>query len=229
VLNGIAQTARTLSYYLRRQEAAAENVAQASTQGYKAVRVAAEAASADGAPEAVSWTDWEQGTLRETGRPLDVAFQGNGFLVVQTPEGERLSRGGALNLDAGGRLVDTEGRPVLGEQGPIYLAGGSVEVQPNGTVLVDGRETARLRVETVPDLSALTRQDGGIYKPSGKTTAVPRADVDLRQGRLEDSNVDPVLSMVDLIGIHRAFAANAQALKVVDRVLEIAATEVGDA
>jgi len=229
VLNGIAQTAHTLSYYLRRQEAAAENVAQAGTEGYKAVRLAAQAASKDGAPQPVSWTDWSQGSLRQTGRPLDVAFQGDGFLVVQTPEGERLSRGGALSLDAGGRLVDTEGHPVLGDAGEIFLAGGSAEIQPDGAILVDGQPAARLRVETVSDLSTLTREDGGVYRASGKTTDLPPEKVDIRQGRLEDSNVNPVLSMVDLIGIHRAFAANAQALKVVDRVLEIAATQVGDA
>ncbi len=229
MLNGIADTARTLSYYLRRQEAAAENVAQASTQGYKAVRVAAQAAPGTGAPEAVSWTDWKQGALRETGRPLDVAFEGGGFLVVQTPEGERLSRGGALGLDAGGRLTDADGRPVLGQEGPVILRGGSVEIGTDGTVRVDGQETARLRIEAVSDLSTLTRLDGGIYRPAGATAPVSPGQAELRQGRLEDSNVDPVLSMVDLIGIHRAFAANAQALKVVDRVLEIAATEVGDA
>lgn len=226
MFNGIDATARTLSYYLRRQEVTAENLAHVGGTAYKSLRATAHAAES-GAPEPVEWTEWSPGALSETHRPFDLALEGEGFLVVDTPRGERLTRGGSFQLDPGGRLLDASGFPLLGTGGPIHVAGTSFEVHADGEVFVDGARVDRLRIETPADPAALTRLEAGYFDAADRR-AVDGGMTKLRQGHLEGANVDPVLSMVDMIAIQRSYAANLQVMKTMDRVLGVAVTEVGD-
>jgi flagellar basal-body rod protein FlgF len=226
MFKGIDATARTLSYYLRRQEATAENLANVGGTAYKSIRATAHA-DPGGAPKSVEWTEWSQGALSRTDRPFDLALEGEGFLVVGTPNGERLTRGGSFQLDPGGRLLDASGFPLLGAGGPIHVAGTSFEVHADGEVVVDGARVDRLRVETPVDAALLERLPAGYFE-AGERRAVDGAETKLRQRHLEGANVDPVLSMVDLIAIQRSYAANLQVMKTMDRVLGVAVTEVGD-
>jgi flagellar basal body rod protein FlgG len=173
--------------------------------------------------------DLQQGVFRETGRPLDVGLDGPGFLVVKTERGERLTRGGSMRLDAQGFLTDQHGNPVLGQGGPMILNGAEVEVQADGTVLVDGAAAGRLRIETVDDPATLLKEGSGLYVPATPTRPVAEETTRARQGAVEEPNVDPLLSMVDLITIQRAYAANVDALKAMDSVLGVITTEVGKA
>jgi flagellar basal-body rod protein FlgF len=224
-IQSVHQTAQSLSYYRRVQEAMANNLANASTHAFKVTRMTAHAG--DEALEAVQWTDWRQGAISETQRPLDLALDGPGFLVVQTEQGERLMRGGSLQLDDAGRLTDLDGHVVQGAEGPIVVAGSSVSIAENGNVLVDGSPAGRLRLETVADLKALVHEDGGRYVAQEATQPVAEGSLRVLQGRLEEPNVDTILGMVDLLEVQRAYAANVSALKVIDGVLNIAANEVG--
>ena len=125
---GIQDTARTLSFYTRLQQVVANNLANANTEAFKADRMTARLLEGSEAPVPVQAIDFQQGTLRLTGRPLDLAIEGAGFFVVQTENGERLTRGGSLTLDRVGQLIDSEGAPVLGKDGPIVFAGGHMEI-----------------------------------------------------------------------------------------------------
>jgi flagellar basal body rod protein FlgG len=225
-MQGITNTAQSLSYYRRAEELMAHNLANTETQGFKAIRVSASTGAANDGIAPVQWTDWRQGALSETGRPLDIALEGPGFLVVQTEQGERLTRGGPLQLDAAGRITDLEGHPMLGIEGPIVVTGGSVDVEEDGTVRVDGSGAGQLRIESVSDLAALQRDEGGRYVPAGPTAPVAPGATWVRQGRLEEPNLDAILAMVDLIGVHRAYAANLNVLKVMDSVLGIGVNEI---
>lgn len=227
-LSGIVGAARTLSYFIRREEITSHNLAQAGTPTFKSMRVTAHLRPGEESAAPVQWTDWSQGRLLDTERPLDVALDGPGFFVVQTPRGERFTRGGSLRLDPAGRLCDLDGNPLLGRRGPLILFGTAVKVDPVGGVEVDGRKVDELRVETVADLGALTREEGGLFATEEKAIPVSMEATSVRQGQIEDANPDSILSLVDLITIQRAYAANVQALKTMDRVLGIAATEVGD-
>jgi flagellar basal body rod protein FlgG len=226
-VNGLSGMARTLSYLTRRQEITAHNIAQTNTPAFKAVRLAAHATSGAGGLAPVQWTDWKQGALRESGRPLDAALEGSGFFVVSTAKGERLSRGGPLEVDPAGRLVDTAGNPLLGSEGPIVILGSSIAIDPDGTVTVDGAAAGKLRLESVADLSGLGREDGGLFAPNGETAPVTPGSVLVRQGRIEEPNQDSILSLVDLVSIQRAYAANVQAMKALDGVLSVATSDVG--
>ena len=130
---GLTSAAAALRYWERRQEVASNNLANVSTDGFKAERVFAEMLG-DATPAARTATDVRSGTLRETRNPLDVAVAGEGFLVVSTPGGERFARGGSLQLDAGRRLVDPAGNAVLGENGPIVVPAGSVSIDRGGQI-----------------------------------------------------------------------------------------------
>jgi flagellar hook-basal body protein len=144
-ITGLTSAAAALRYYERRQETAANNLANVSTDGFRGERAFATLMS-DGAVAARTATDTRAGTLRDTRNPLDVALAGDGYFVVATPAGERLTRAGSFRIDAERHLTDADGHLVQGDAGAIRLpAGTDVTVGADGTVRVDGRAAGRLR------------------------------------------------------------------------------------
>jgi flagellar basal body rod protein FlgG len=226
-LAGILNTARSLSFYLKWQEITANNLANANTDAFKVDRLAA--SRSPGATNAVpvQRTDLSQGRFRDTERALDLAIDGPGFLVVRTDHGERLTRGGSLKLDTDGYLTDSHGAPLLGEGGPILIAGSEVEVQGDGTVLVDGALAGRLRVANVEEPATLRKEGLGRFIAETPLSPVVEGATRLRQGAIEEPNMDPLLSMVDLITIQRAYSANIDALRTMDGVMGVVTGEVG--
>jgi len=226
-IHGILNTARSLSYYLRLQEVTANNVANVESDAFKADRLTARTFPGTTHPVAVEKTDLQQGVFRETTRPLDLALDGPGFFVVRTERGERLTRGGSMRLDGEGRLTDAHGDLILGTDGPIVLQGGNVEVDADGTIRVDGASSGRLRVETVEDPATLRKEGRNRFIPACALEPVTEEETHVRQGAIEEANVDPMLSMVDLITIQRAYSANIDALKAMDSVLGVVVNDVG--
>lgn len=226
-LQGILNTARSLSYYMRRQEVTANNIANASSDGFKADRVLAHTVPGSTFPVPVQDVDMQQGTFRETGRPLDVSLDGQGFFMVQTPEGERLTRGGSFRLDSVGHLTDQRGNLVLGNEGPLLLQGGTVEINGDGSVTVDGANAGRLRVVQVDDPTHLLKEGFGRFRASGPLQLADPDVTRVRQGAVEEANLDPLASMVDLVTIQRAFTANMDALRAMDSVMSSISNEVG--
>lgn len=226
-LRGIVNTARSLSYWERLQEVTANNVANANTEGFKADRLTARQIPGRETPVPVHHMDLSQGSLRETGRPLDVALEGAGFLMIETPQGERLFRGGSLRLDADGKLTDMMGNAVLAEEGPLVIHGAAVEVREDGDVLVDGALAGTLKIVTVDEPQELMKEGHGRFIAKQPVKAVEEGTVNLRQGAIEESNIDPVVSMVSLVAIQRAYTANIEALRVMDGVLGTITRDVG--
>ena len=228
-LEAIKSTARTLSYYTRLQALTANNLAYSDTEAFKADVMAGHRIGDASWPVPVQQTDLTQGALTPTGRDLDIALDGPGFLVLQTPNGERLTRSGSLALDGANRLADRHGNLVLGEQGPIAIPirYGTLEFQASGDVVVDGTRLDRLRMETVDDLHALSKEGAGNFKPNGITVPIDITATVLRQGSTEDSNQDTLNGMIDLVTIQRAYAANVDSLKALDSVLGTVVNDVG--
>jgi flagellar basal body rod protein FlgG len=226
-IRGIINAAHGLSYYSRQQEVTANNLANVSTDGFKVDRMTGVISPGTAYPVPVEQTDLSQGAMRGTSRELDVGLEGQGFLVVQTPQGERLTRGGSLHLDPNGQLVDADGHAVLGTKGPILLTGGKIEIQTDGTVLVDGDAVDTLRLETVSDPLTLRKEGTGRFVSEQKATPVEPGAVTVRQGFVEEPNADAVTGMIDLVTIQRAYSANVDALKAMDGVLGTIAGEVG--
>jgi flagellar basal body rod protein FlgG len=226
-LNGIRAASHALGYYAREQEVVANNLANANTDGYKAHHLTAQRMGRARYPEALESIDLRQAPFRETGRQLDLALRGDGFFVVQTERGERLIRGGSFRLDGDGVLTDREGNTVLGTGGPLVLHGADVTVHPDGQVVVDGQLAGQLRIETVDDAGALVKEQGNRFAFTAPLHAVPDGRTQVHQGAIEDANIDPVLSMIDLVTIQRAFSANVDALKAMDGVLGTITGQVG--
>ena len=226
-VDGMANTGRSMSYYLRLQEVTADNLANANTDAFKAIRLAAQMDPGTDVAVPVETIDLQQGSFRETGRPLDMGLEGPGFFVIQTERGERLIRGGSFRLDGDSRLTDLHGAPVLGTDGPIILHGATVQVQADGTLTIDGSLADRLRIETVEDPSTLTKEGSGRFVPASPLLSASLEETQGRQGMIEEANLDPLLSTVDLITIQRAYAANADALRAMDSVLGVIASDVG--
>ncbi|MDF1506063.1 flagellar hook-basal body protein [Roseisolibacter sp. H3M3-2] len=227
---GLASAAASLRYWERRSEIVAHNLANASTDGFKAERVFARLLGSNGAalPAAQTATDLTSGALKPTGNPLDVAIQGDGFLVVQTPAGERFTRGGSLQLDAERRLVDGAGNPLLGERGPVVVPpGATLAVANDGAVSMDGKPVDRLRVERAGAGAELQHEGGTLLVPDAGRAAVPPADRRVRQGAVEESNVNPVSAMVDMIAVQRAYASVQKAVTTLDEVRGTAASDLG--
>jgi flagellar basal-body rod protein FlgF/flagellar basal-body rod protein FlgG len=149
-----------------------------------------------------SQLDLSPGSMERTGGALDLAIEGNGFFAVQTAAGTLYTRNGNFQTSAKGQLITAQGDPVLGEQGPVTLPGGTVSVGPDGTLSANGGVFGKLRVVEFAPGTALEAAGASYYSaPTG--TARPTAGATVRQGMLEASNVSPVAAVVNLIAVQR--------------------------
>jgi flagellar basal-body rod protein FlgF/flagellar basal-body rod protein FlgG len=168
-----------------------------------------------------TWHDLGQGPLQQTGNPLDVAIEGDAFLVVQTPGGERYTRNGALQINAAGELVTSDGFRLAGENGPIVLQPNdqNVTIAQDGTITV--REGANATIDAVRGKLRLVsfaqpqrlQKDGTstFLAPPGVQPA-PATSSRVVQGAIEKSNVRSVAEMSRLIEITRSYTAIAAML-----------------
>ncbi len=189
----------------RNMDIIANNLANATTAGFKGDRLIFN----DLMTRQVQ-TNHDQGSLQHTGNPLDVAIVGRGFFQVQTPNGIRLTRNGALHMNAEGVLVDGNGNPVLGEGGQgitLNPNGPAVSIGADGTVM-QGRETVgKLSVVDVTDKALLMKEGANFFTGrGGKTPPVtPVEGAGVEQGYLETTNIQVAREMVDMIQTFRAF------------------------
>lgn len=226
--DGLVSGANALRYWQARQQVVANNLANAETYGFKGERVFARLLGDMVQPEAA--TDFAQGALTPTERPLDLALEGEGFFVIDTPAGERLTRGGSLRMDETGRIVDGSGNAILGERGrPIIVPEGKGEIAigADGVVRVDGREIDRLRVVRAPEGTQLFHEGAALFRAEGAVERIDPAERRVRQGHVEASNVGTLETMVDMINIQRAYAAVHNSLQVQDGVLDTIANQIG--
>ena len=172
-----------------------------------------------------TWHDFKQGPILLTGNPLDVAVDGDAFLVVQTPRGERYTRNGALQINATGQLVTTEGLQVQGENGPITLQNtdSNIAIADDGTVRVrengDSRSDVlrgKLRVVRFDQPGRLTKDGSSLFSaPAGVVAQTPETANRVRviQGALEQSNVRGVVEMSRMIELTRHYQQIANLLQ----------------
>jgi len=220
-------SARALRYWEARQAAVANNLANAGTAGFKGERVFAQLL-AEGDLVARSRTNFSAGAMAPTGRDLDVALAGDGFLVVETDDGaERWTRAGSLSLSPEGVLVDGGGRAVLGASGPMVLPPGHVEITERGEILVDGEPLGRLRIERPEEDADPERLGANLWVPTETRVTLEPEEVRVLQGHLEDSNVDPVGALVEMIEIQRAYTAIQRSMQTGDVMMQAITNEIG--
>ena len=172
--------------------------------------------------------DRTQGGLRETGNSTDMAIQGEGLLIVRRGGEEVYTRSGAFTLNDVRELVTMSGDQVLGAGGPITLPPGEILVRNDGTILVDGAEAGRLSVVTFDDPGRLRHVGTTYFGAPDDMPAQPVAaeQVSVAQGVLEQSNVNPIDTMVGMIAAQRAFEMEAKVLQAADRTLDQAVNKL---
>lgn len=201
----------------RTLEAQANNIANASTVGFKAERLIYSAIqkaqentgnsqSLMAGVETSSGTDFSAGAIQQTGRSLDVAIEGDAFLQIQTERGTRYTRAGNFSLDASGQLVTKNGDLVVGEGGAITVPPGEISIGTDGSLSVNGKVFDKLQlVKFENPAAALTKEGEALFAANG--TQNPQADANSKvvQGALESSNVNSLTEMVAMINNNREF------------------------
>ena len=161
-----------------------------------------------------TWIDFGPGAIEHTGDPLNVALDGKGYLVVQTPRGQRYTRNGALSTNATGQLVTSEGYQVLGDGGPITFQSTDhdISISPNGIITVrEGASTAdsqrgKLRIVGFDQPERLQKDSSSTFMaPNGVNAGPPPAGTRVIQGAVEKSNVNAVAEMARMIQISRSY------------------------
>jgi len=212
--NGIYAASAGLLARTQELDLAANNLANANTSGFRGERVSFQtqmmSASTNASTRAVSSfgvlgsprTDFSQGSLQQTGNPLDLALEGVGFFAVQSPTGVQYTRNGNFHLTKDGALVTSQGFPVLGDKGPITLPQGNAEISSSGIISADGNVAGQLQLSQFDSSVPLTSL-GDAYYSAPSAAATPASNLTVRQGALESSNINPVESAVSLIEIQR--------------------------
>lgn len=229
-----AVTATSLDALGESYRTIANNLANASTPGFKRTQSVflRELAGRIGQPVAadiVSGKVKEQGAIdltpggmTFTGRPLDVALGGTGFLVVETPKGQLYTRNGTLSLNSQRQLSDGAGRIVAGEGGPIVLppqaSEATIQISSDGNISAGGQAIGKLKVVTFEDPQSLRPVGEGCFAAVG-VGPVAAANPKITQGFREGSNVSPVEELVGLISVTRLYEANFRTLKTLDERL----------
>lgn len=210
---------------MQRQDVLANNLANASTPGFRAELHAFRAVPVQGsgastrvyALETTPGYDASPGVIANTGRPLDVAMRGNAWLAVQGLDGtEAYTRGGSLEVGADGTLLTRNGLQVMGDGGPIQVpANSEVSIAADGTVSArgtNGRNTAVGRLKLVTPEAPLNRGADGLFRAADGDLPAD-ATARLQDGALEGSNVSPVETMVAMISAARQFEAQMKVLQ----------------
>lgn len=228
----------------------ANNVANVTTSGYRADRAVFSEflagaqknnvpnVSASGAApvrpdhfvqvDAVSH-DYSDGALKLTGNPLDMALSGDGFFVVQTPAGERLTRAGSFVMQNDGTLSSHEGFPVLGSDGkPIkLLSTGNVQVASDGSIQADGQAIGKLKIVRAEDRATLEKENDTHFLAGATSKLVEAKDAVVTQGHIEASNVNAVAGLNELITVNRSFDALQRVIETFQKLDERTARELG--
>ena len=188
------------------------------------------------------YTNFAHGAMKQTENPFDLALEGDGFLTVQTPQGERLTRNGAFVVNSDGYLVTKRGDFVLGETGPIKLKLNNFTVDSDGNVyqnasfaaddkrLVSQSENQwenlqkvdRLKIVDVARQRFLLKQGNSYWKAtdeSGPATVIAHGRPQVREGFLEGANVNAVQEMVEMIEVNRAYDANQKTIQTEDSLM----------
>ncbi|MEW6602193.1 MAG: flagellar basal-body rod protein FlgF [Nitrospirota bacterium] len=218
----------------RNMDLFAQNIANANTPGYKKERISFKDyivpvdnkrdLTPDGrvmADLSKRIIDFSSGTIQRTGNALDLAINGEGFFAL---EGNRYTRNGNFMISSDGYLATKEGVKVLGDGGPIAMQVGNIEISPSGDVLVDGAPSGKVSVVNFSDTGVLKKVGAGMFE-----TAEAGSDVtaQISQGFLEQSNVNAIQEMVQMMASTREFESYQKIIQSFDEAASKTINELG--
>lgn len=200
---------------LQEMQVLANNIANANTTGYRAEGVTfsehvktlgSDMSSLSMATARVRDTVMTQGSLAQTGGTFDLAIEGDGFFLVDTPQGQRLTRAGAFGPNDVGDLVTPDGHPVLDAGGaPLFVpvGAGPVGIGADGTISAGGEPVGQIGLFVPADPNRMIRESGTLFDAQGGF--VPAIDGRILQGFVENANVNPIQQITRMIEVQRAY------------------------
>jgi flagellar basal-body rod protein FlgF len=212
VVSGAAAEEKRLSFI-------SNNLANALTAGYKSSRPVFEAVLSSSIIETDqaestfvgtydSHINFSEGSMNESGNRLDVALQGDGFFVIQTPQGDRYTRNGHFSLDPNGKLVTQDGNSVAGVSGEIIATGKQITIERDGSVFGDKVNVGKLKTVRFATREYLRPVGNSLFENVNPLDQeLPAVNCTVNQGFYETSNVDVIKEMIDMIACSRAYEA----------------------
>lgn len=240
MIKGIYSSSNGMPPMLVRMEVIANNLANANTTGFKKDDMFVAMMNDPGvAPHARAGelttrlnvertVNFTPGSLNQTSNPLDLALESDGWFVVQAKEGERFTRNGNFTLSLDGTLTTREGLPVLGADGPIKFPEphkavlDGISITQTGAVSVGKKELGTLRVVAISDERQLRKAGDSLFRlPKDSDVTIEEHELPVvRQGFLEESNVNGIEEMIQMIEITRHFESNQKAIASQDTSLD---------
>lgn len=220
-----------MTVQLYKNDVVANNLANVNTVGFKRdvpfIEYLKEGAKAQLKVQA----DFQDGTLRNTGNQLDLALQGPGFFTVSVNDQVAYTRDGHFSIDEEGFIITNEGNKVLGEGGWINvsedgLTPGEIIVNKTGELYINDQYVDTLRITDFDSYQRLKKIGANLFT-NNSASVRPAEQFSIWQGYLEDSNVDPIKEMVNLIEIQRQYESSQRALRTLDSIQGRAVNDVG--
>jgi len=239
------QISSSIDALMREFDVITHNLANVSTAGYKRIcnafsksleaQEAGEQTYSPGIIDLNSALDFSQGDVVETGRPLDLALAGRGFFVIETPDGPLYTRHGIFHINQNGQIVDSDGRLVAGQAGPITIPSSvglsELNVSTDGTISAQGTTIGKFRfVDFGDNQSKLIPVGANCYSVAEQTSGTEQIqplaaeNIVVKQGYQEASNVKIVDELVDMILVSRLYEAN---MKLLSSQQEISSSIIG--
>lgn len=236
MIRGIFTSALSMMARRTQQEIISNNLANAQTAGFKKDRLdfrntldASMLANADPQRRAVEEmrTDFSQGQLQKTDNPLDFAIEGEGFFVIAGPNQNFYSRNGHFVMNENRELLTTAGLPVLGESGPIVLPEGEFAVNQRGEIISKGQVVEKFLTAAFAPGVRLEKVGNNILAAPAASGEPAPAEAAIRQGYLEEANVNTIEEMVNMILAFRDFTDNQKSIQAQDESLQKLISDLG--
>lgn len=174
-------------------------------------------------------TNFSPGTLAYSGNKLDLAVEGDGFFVLDTPAGKRYTRQGNFGLNAQGILVNEQGYAVSGARGEISITGSQVNIGNDGMVQVNGKEIDRIQIVDFTKPYALKKEGGSLFAAAPGQEEISLEDniFMVRQGYLEMANVNAIKELTEMMGVLRAYESYQKIIQTLTEATSKAINQVG--
>ncbi len=218
----ISAISRSLSADVQSLGAVSQNVANAATPGFRAVRVTPDFA---GKLDAANSFDLTDGTLMQTGRTLDLALRGKGFFAIEHDGKTAMTRAGNFRRDADGYLVTVAGDRVMGESGPIVLDDLDVRIDGKGEMWAGKRSIGKLSIVDIADPHGLRPLGSGAYAYDGTLGPWQGSVV---QGSIERANVDAADETIHLMELTRHAESVQRAISIYDKAMDTGINRLGE-
>jgi flagellar basal-body rod protein FlgF len=218
MLKGIFSTLSGKFLTERRMEIISNNIANASTPGYKMMRPVFNVEKSEGnsginnqqqdtyTSVADSYIHFSNAPLVESGNKLDIGIEGDGFFVISTKDGSMYTRNGQFAINKEKKLVTFEGAPVLGQSGEITIEGADVRIEGDGSIFVDKTFVDKLKIVDFKDKKDLRNYGNSMFINMNKDNIETKSETyTIKQGFYETSNVDVIKEMIELMSTLRAY------------------------